>query len=126
MAFSRLITAAQDGTEFELYGDASRSFTFVADTIDATIRAMEDAPAGAVYNVGGGEEATMREAIELLERVSGRRMHVRARPPARGDARRTAADVMRIHSELGWSPVTSLEAGLQAQWSWAAARVAAR
>jgi UDP-glucuronate 4-epimerase len=126
MAFSRLITAAQDGTEFELYGDASRSFTFVADAIDATIRAMEDAPAGAVYNVGGGEEATMREAIATLERVSGRRVNVRARPAARGDARRTAADVTRIRTELGWSPTTTLEEGLHAQWSWAAARVAAR
>jgi UDP-glucuronate 4-epimerase len=126
MAFSRLITAAQDGTEFELYGDASRSFTFVADAIDATIRAMEDAPAGAVYNVGGGEEATMREAIATFEPVSGRRVRVRAQPPARGDARRTAADVTRIRADLGWTPTTRLEEGLHAQWSWAAARVAAR
>jgi UDP-glucose 4-epimerase len=81
---------------------------------------MDTAPAGAVYNVGGGEEATMREAIATLERVSGRSVKVRARPPARGDARRTAADVTRIREELGWSPTTSLDDGLQAQWSEAA------
>jgi UDP-glucuronate 4-epimerase len=126
MAFSRLIAAARDETEFALYGDASRSFTYVTDAIDATIRAMEGAPAGAVYNVGGGEEATMREAIATFERVSGRRVHVRAQPAARGDARRTAADVTLIRSELGWSPTTRLEEGLQVQWSWAADRVAAR
>jgi UDP-glucuronate 4-epimerase len=126
MAFSRLVTAARDGDEFELYGDASRSFTYVADAVDATIRAMERAPAGAVYNVGGGEEATMREAIATLERVSGRAVLVRARPAARGDARRTAADVTRIRVDLGWTPETTLEAGLRAQWSWAADRVAAR
>jgi UDP-glucuronate 4-epimerase len=120
MAFSRLIAAARDGTEFALYGHASRSFTYVTDAVDATIRAMEGARAGAVYNVGGGEEATMREAIATLERVSGRPVHVRAEPAARGDARRTAADVTRIRAELGWSPTTTLEEGLQAQWSWAA------
>jgi UDP-glucuronate 4-epimerase len=126
MAFARLVTAAHDGEEFELYGDASRSFTYVGDAVDATIRAMDAAPAGAVYNVGGGQEATMREAIATLERMTGRRIAIRARPAARGDARRTAADVTRIRDELGWSPTTALDEGLQAQWSWAADRVAAR
>jgi nucleoside-diphosphate-sugar epimerase len=126
MAFARLVAAAHSGEEFELYGDASRSFTYVDDAVAATIRAMDAAPAGAVYNVGGGEEATMREAIETLERVSGRAIAVRTRPAARGDARRTAADVTRIRDELGWSPTTALDDGLQAQWSGAADRVAAR
>ncbi len=89
-------------------------------------RRWSAARTGAIYNVGGGEEATMREAIGLLERVSGRRLDVRAEPPARGDAKRTAADVSVIARELGWSPTTRLEDGLAAQWSWAVDRVAAR
>ena len=125
MAFARLVAAARDGVEFRLFGDASRAFTYVADAVEATILAMERAPSGAVYNVGGGEEATMTEAIALLERVSGRDVAVRREEAARGDARRTAADVSRIRGELGWSPATSLEDGLRAQWSWALARVAA-
>jgi nucleoside-diphosphate-sugar epimerase len=126
MAFARLVEAALDGTEFELYGDASRSFTYVADAVAATIAAMERGTSGAIYNVGGGEEATMREAIGVLERVSGRKLDVRAEPPARGDARRTAADVSLIARELGWEPTTHLEDGLAAQWAWAVDRVAAR
>lgn len=126
MAFARLIEAALDGIEFELYGDASRSFTYVADAVTATIAAMERGTNGAIYNVGGGEEATMREAIGVLERVSGRRLEVRAQPAARGDAKRTAADVSLISRELGWAPTTKLEDGLAAQWAWAVDRVAAR
>jgi UDP-glucuronate 4-epimerase len=126
MGFSLLIDALLEDREFELFGDPSRSFTFVGDVVEATIAAMERAAAGAVYNVGGGEEATMREAIALLERVSNRSVRIRQGERARGDARRTAADVTRIRNDLGWSPRTSLEGGLRAQWSWAADRVAAR
>jgi nucleoside-diphosphate-sugar epimerase len=126
MAFTRLVDAALESREFPLYGDASRSFTYVADAVAATLAAMERGTSGAIYNVGGGEEATMREAIGVLERVSGRRLDVRAEPAARGDAKRTAADVSLIARELGWVPTTQLEDGLSAQWSWAVDRVAAR
>jgi nucleoside-diphosphate-sugar epimerase len=126
MAFARLIDALHDEREFELYGDTSRAFTFVGDVVEATIAAMEDAPRGAVYNVGGGEEATMRDAVALLERIAGREARVVEAAPARGDARRTSADFRRIRADIGWEPTTSLADGLQAQWSWAVSRVAAR
>jgi UDP-glucuronate 4-epimerase len=127
MAFARIVDAlARDGS-FELYGDGfqSRSFTYVADAVEATIAAMVDAPAGALYNVGGGAEATMRDAIATLERVSGRMLDVVERPAAAGDVRRTSADTTRIERELGWRATSSLEDGLSAQWEWASVRVAA-
>jgi nucleoside-diphosphate-sugar epimerase len=126
MAFARLIDALHDEREFELYGDTSRAFTFVGDAVEATIAAMEDAPRGAVYNVGGGEESTMHDAVALLERISGREARIVEAAAARGDARRTSADFRRIRTDIGWEPATSLADGLQAQWSWAASRVAAR
>ena len=128
MALARIVEALAAGTPFELYGDGSqsRSFTYVADAVEATIAAMERAPSGATYNVGGGEEATMREVIETLERISGRKLDLRAGPPAAGDVRRTSADVSRIRADLDWAPRVRLEDGLREQWSWASARVAAR
>jgi UDP-glucuronate 4-epimerase len=127
MALARIVDALARGSSFELYGDGfqSRSFTYVADGIAATIAAMQRAPAGAVYNVGGGEEATMREAIGTLERISGRTLDLVERGAAAGDVRRTSADATRIERDLGWRAMTSLADGLQAQWEWASARVAA-
>jgi UDP-glucuronate 4-epimerase len=127
MAFARLVDALARGGAFGLYGDGSQSrgFTYVADAVAATVAAMERAPSGATYNVGGGSEATMTEAIETLERVAGRRLELRLLPPAAGDVRRTAADTRRIRAELGWAPRVSLAEGLRAQWQWASARVAA-
>jgi nucleoside-diphosphate-sugar epimerase len=127
MAFARMVEALARGAPFELYGDGSqsRAFTFVADATEATIAAMERAPAGAVYNVGGGAEATVREAIATVEEVSGRTLDLVARPAAKGDIRRTAPDTSRIERDLGWEASIPLRAGLHAQWEWAATRVAA-
>jgi len=127
MAFTRMVTRLAEGRSFELYGDGSqsRSFTYVEDAVDATIAAMERAPQGAVYNVGGGTEVSMLEAVETLGRIAGRRLELVRRPRREGDAARTAADTTRIRTELGWEPSTPFEDGLGAQWRWAAARVAA-
>ena len=127
MFFRRVCDAlCEDGT-FEIYGSGtqSRSFTYVGDAVDATVAAMERGPSGATYNVGGGDEASMLEAIALLEEVSGKRLHVRHVGAARGDVKRTKADVSRIARDLGWAPTTRLADGLAAMWSWASDTVAA-
>ncbi len=121
MFFRRVVDALAAGTPFEIFGDGrqSRSFTYVADVVTATIAAMEKAMGGALYNVGGGEEATVREAIDLLQELSGRTLDVRYGSPAQGDVRRTCADTSRIEAELGWKPGTTLRDGLTAEWDWA-------
>ncbi len=126
MAFPRILDALSSGGPFTLYGDGeqSRSFTFVVDLVEASIVAMERAPAGSTYNVGGGEEATMNETIALLERIAGRTLDLRRTEAAAGDQRRTRADTTRILAELGWIPKTSLEQGLRAQWDWASGEAA--
>jgi nucleoside-diphosphate-sugar epimerase len=123
MAFPRVVGALAGGEAFTLFGDGSqsRSFTYVLDVVEASVLAMEGAAAGALYNVGGGEEATMNETIATLERIAGRSLDVRRDPAVPGDQRRTKADTARIRADLGWEPHTSLEQGLRAQWAWATA-----
>lgn len=122
MAFPRVVSALVEGSPFTLYGDGeqSRSFTYVGDVVAASVLAMERAGSGAIYNVGGGQEATMNEAIAMLESIAGRRLDIQRDEAVDGDQRRTKADTTRIRDELGWRPSTSLEEGLRAQWEWAA------
>jgi len=127
MAFTPMLEALAAGTPFRLFGDGSvsRSFTYVADAVEATIAAMERGRTGEIYNVGGGEEASMGEAIALAERIAGRELAIERHGAAVGDVRRTRADVTKAGAELGWAPTTGLADGLPAQWEWVAARVAA-
>ena len=127
MAFTPMLEALAGGGTFRLFGDGSisRSFTYVADAVAGTIAALERGVAGEVYNVGGGEEASMADAIALAEEIAGRELAVERHGEAAGDVRRTLADVAKAERELGWAPTTSLADGLAAQWNWVAARVAA-
>ncbi|MEI6727358.1 MAG: NAD-dependent epimerase/dehydratase family protein, partial [Actinomycetes bacterium] len=64
MAFHKFIKAMLEGREIVMYGDGTqtRDFTFVGDIVEGLILAQE-APPGAVMNVGGGNRVSLAEAI---------------------------------------------------------------
>jgi nucleoside-diphosphate-sugar epimerase len=128
MGFAQAIGALVEGRPFRVFGtgEQSRDVTYVGDAVSAAVAAMDGAPSGAVYNVGGGTETTLLGALAVGERPAGRRLELSFEPAAAGDVRRTAADTARIRAELGWAPATGLEEGLAAQLAWAAATVAPR
>ncbi len=118
MATQRFLTAARDGTPIMLFGDGeqTRDFTFVADTVEAMVRAAERGHEGAVYNVGGGSTVTVNQLIEAIEEVSGSRLQVDRQGAQRGDVRDTCADTTRARADLDFAPTTPLREGLERQW----------
>jgi UDP-glucuronate 4-epimerase len=120
MAFSRFCRAALRGEPLTIFGNGeqTRDFTYVTDAVAAT-RAAASVPArGRVYNVGGGSRVTVNEALDLLVSFVGRPLEVHHLESARGDVRDTAADMTRARRELGFSPSTTLEKGLLAEFEW--------
>ena len=117
MAFAAFIEAALDGDPAQLIaqGRHVRHFTFVGDVVDATVRALDRAPAGGVYNVAGPEPATVLSALRLIERSLGRPAPIRHLPAHVGEAIRTHADISRARRELGWQPRVALAEGLRRQ-----------
>ncbi len=126
MAFTRIVFALAEGATFPMFGDGdqSRGWTYVGDIVDGTIAAMERG--SGIYNVGGAIEASLNEAIALLEELSGRTLDVSRSEAVPGDQRRTRADTTRIASELAWVPKVAFADGLRAQWDWASTKVAGR
>src|SRR5262249_49123621 len=102
-----------------VYGDGQqvRGNTYVSDCVQATLAAVE-APPGEVYNVGGGETASVWDILKRLETLAGRPALSRQKPPRPGDQRYTFADTTKLHRHRGWKPHTSLDDGLRRQWDW--------
>lgn len=111
-----LIERALVGTEFEMTaGDQTRDFVFVADVIDACVRAATtDGLAGLVLNIGSGREYRIRDVAETILRLVGRVISVRVRsePSRRIDLPRLAGRTDLAARVLGWRVTTSLEDGL--------------
>jgi len=121
MAFHRFCRAMLRGEPIVVYGDGtqSRDFTFIDDAIEANVRAWTRSSAQGVYNVGGGSQVEVREAIALLERFLGVPAQVAFEPRPPGDPLRTRADAERIRADLAFVPATPIERGLAAEAEWA-------
>jgi UDP-glucose 4-epimerase len=122
MGFHRFLRAAQTDQPITLYGDGeqTRDFTFVADTVAATIAAGDRGRPGAVYNIGGGSRVSINHVLTLIERVAGRPVRINREPPQKGDMRDTFADTTLAKTELGFAPSKPLESGLAEEHDWLA------
>jgi UDP-glucose 4-epimerase len=124
MAFHRFCRALLSGAPITVYGDGrqSRDFTFVADAIEGNLRAWRTAGAAGVYNLGGGSQVEVLEAIAILEGALGTKATLEFAPRQAGDPLRTRADATRIRAELGFAPATPIAQGLAAEAEWARQR----
>lgn len=122
------IQALMRGTRPTIHGDGhqSRDFTFVADVVQANLKAAV-APAeranGKVYNVACGQRTTLLSLVEMLNELMGTRLaaaHVSDRP---GDVKHSLADIERARSDLGYAPTTDMRTGLRRCIEWAQQRV---
>jgi UDP-glucose 4-epimerase len=121
MAFHRFCRALLRGEPIVVYGDGtqSRDFTFIADAIEANVRAWKRSAPLAVYNVGGGSQVEVLEAIRILEAALGRKAQTRFEPRPPGDPMRTRADASRLQADLGFKPSVGIAEGLAAEAKWA-------
>jgi nucleoside-diphosphate-sugar epimerase len=122
MAFRRFLQAVYAGQPITVYGDGeqTRDFTFVGDAVRANLLAMTAPFRAEPVNVGGGRRVTLNEVLDLIGRITGRRVHIVRAPSQPGDARHTGADGARAEALLGYKPEVDLETGLALEAAWLA------
>jgi UDP-glucuronate decarboxylase len=112
---SNFIIQALLGHDITVYGDGqqTRSFCYVDDLIDGTIRLMgsEDSVIGPI-NIGNPAEFTIRELAEIVIDLTGSRSRIVSHPLPTDDPRQRQPDITKARKVLGWAPGTPLKEGL--------------
>ncbi|WP_336488778.1 NAD-dependent epimerase/dehydratase family protein [Methylobacterium nigriterrae] len=102
-------------------GEQRRDFVHVEDVAEAFVLALEHPRApGNVYNVGSGQNWSVREVAEILARAMGK-PHLEPEIIAQartGDIRHCIADIGKIRRELGFAPRRDFAEGVAELAAW--------
>jgi nucleoside-diphosphate-sugar epimerase len=118
---SKFITGLLNGEAPIIYGDGeqSRDFTYVANVVDANLRAAESGEAaGHVINLGIGERITLNQLLAELQKIIGSNLTARYMESRAGDVRHSLAAISRAADLLGYKPIVGLAEGLRRTVEW--------
>jgi nucleoside-diphosphate-sugar epimerase len=122
----KFIQRLLDGEATQIFGDGeqTRSFAYVADVVEASVRAATAPASGETVNIAGGERITINQLDAMLRELvptesAGEPVYG---PPRAGDVRHSYADLSKAERLLGYEARTPLEEGLRETVAWLAGR----
>ena len=126
----RAIDAALGRDTFKIFGDdydtpdgtCLRDYIHVTDLADAHVLAMEslrDGKPSAIYNLGNGRPASVRQVVDSVARVVGRPVPLTIGERREGDPGVLFASSERIKRDLGWKPrFDEIDTIVRTAWAW--------
>jgi GDP-L-fucose synthase len=111
--------AASGAKEVAIWGTGSprREFLHVDDLADASVFLMLNYDSGDIVNVGVGEDVSIRELAEMVQRVTGFEGQLAFDASKPDGTPRKLLDVSKIHA-LGWTASIPLDRGLVETYEW--------
>jgi UDP-N-acetylglucosamine/UDP-N-acetyl-alpha-D-glucosaminouronate 4-epimerase len=110
------VTAIADGRPVTIFGDGeqSRDFTYVANVVDATLRAgSTEGASGMIFNVAAGSPGSVNLLADTIGRILDRPVERDHRDPRPGEIRNSWADVTLAERVLGFRPAVDLTEGIR-------------
>ncbi|MBP9771473.1 MAG: SDR family oxidoreductase [Candidatus Pacebacteria bacterium] len=102
------------GQPITIYGDGetTRDFVYVADVVVSLIASAEAKDGAHVYNIGTGEETSLKTVVTALENALGVTADVSYQEERAGDIKRSVASIEKAQKELRWEPRVTFEEGI--------------
>lgn len=98
-------------------GTPMREFLFVDDMAAAVVFALENKLPDSLYNVGTGEDLTIKELALTIQKIIGHTGDIIWDDTKPDGTPRKLMDVSKMH-DLGWKHQVNLEAGIQLTYDW--------
>jgi GDP-L-fucose synthase len=98
-------------------GTPMREFLFVDDMAEAVVFALENTLPDYLYNVGTGEDLTIKELAETIQKITGHQGDIVWDSTKPDGTPRKLMDISKMH-ELGWKHQVQLEEGIQKTYDW--------
>lgn len=99
-------------------GTCIRDYIHIVDLAQAHLLAMAPGSQG-FYNLGNGDGYSVREVIQMCEKVSGKSIKTIEKPRRPGDPPRLVAAAEKAKRELRWNPrFPKLEQIVSTAWEW--------
>lgn len=123
-AICRKVAQAKSGDAIDIWGDGdqTRSFMFIDDCLEGTLRLLRSDFAGPV-NIGSEEMVTINQLVDMAADIAGKRIGKNHIPGPLG-VRGRNSDNRLIREKLGWEPRARLRDGLEVTYRWVESQVA--
>ncbi|MEW6675509.1 MAG: NAD-dependent epimerase/dehydratase family protein [Nitrospirota bacterium] len=115
----KVATAILKGEDYiEMWGDGkqTRSFLYIDECIEGTLRLMRSDFSGPV-NIGSEEMVTINQLAETIMEIAGKKISIKHVPGPLG-VRGRNSDNRLIKEKLGWVPLMPLRKGLEITYAW--------
>jgi UDP-glucose 4-epimerase len=115
----RFITSIMKGVSPVVYGDGeqTRDFTFIADVIQANIRAAESSATG-VFNAAAGGSISINALAQSVMSICKKRVPIVYEGARPGDIKDSFADSSKAKKAFGYEPTYDIHKGLQETIVW--------
>lgn len=124
-AIARKVAMANNGGSIEIWGDGeqTRSFLYIEECLEGTIRLMRSNWSGPV-NIGSDEMVTINQLANSLMQIAKKKLKLNHSPGPLGVRGRNSDNTL-IAEKLGWRPSQPLKQGLEKLFPWIVGRVQA-
>ena len=109
----------RDGTGIRDYihvWDLARAHVVAVERFDEVLSSV--GALSTVINLGTGDGITVREFVQVFQKVYGKRIPVREAPPRPGDAVGAFANVDKARNVLGWRASLTIEDAIASALAW--------
>lgn len=115
--------ALLEGKSPTLNGDGlqSRDFTYVANAVQANVKALfttNKKAVNQVYNVAVGDQTTLVDMFSILKNIAQSDINANFGPPRIGDIKHSLADINKAKKLLGYNPAVDIKQGLELAFDW--------